>query len=76
MQKRTFVRIMIDSLLNNPFIKALNLLVNFCNNSAFYNKKELKFLTKMPLNKTETYGSYKNNKFIFKNQHSNGVQFK
>ena len=77
MQGRTFLRIMLDNLfINNPLSKAIAALVKFCNEQDYYYKKELKFLTKMPLNKTEAYGSYKNNKFIFKNQHSNGVQFK
>ncbi len=75
MQKRTFVRIMIDSLLNNPFIKALNLLVNFCNNSAFYNKKELKFLKKMPLKNKEAKSVYKN-KFVFDASQATGVYSK
>ena len=68
MQGRTFFRIMFDNLfVNNALCKAISSLVNFCNEQDYYYKKELKFLTKMPLNKTETYGSYKNNKFIFKN---------
>ena len=76
MQGRTFFRIMIDNLfVNNAFSKAIITLVNFCNEQSFYHRKELKFLEKMPLNKKDEYDVSKNNKFIFKSQHSNGVRF-
>lgn len=76
MQGRTFLRIMLDNLfINNPISKTIIALVNFCNEQNYYHKKELKFFTKVPLNKTEEYGTYKNNKFIFKNLHQNGVKF-
>ena len=67
MQGRTFLRIMLDNLfINNPLSKAIVALVNFCNEQNYYYRKELKFLTKMPLNKKEEYNIYKNEKFIFK----------
>ena len=66
MQGRTFFRIMFDNLLfNNSFCKAVIALVNFCNEQRYYKQKELKFLKKIPLNKTQTV-SY-TNKFIFSN---------
>ena len=75
MQVRTFLRIMFDNLfVNNAFSKALLSLVNFCNEQAYFSKKELKFLKKLPLNKIETENSYKT-KFIFKSNHKTGVDF-
>ena len=76
MQVRTFLRIMFDNLfVNNAFSKALLSLVNFCNEQAYFSKKELKFLKKLPLNKIETENSYKT-KFIFKSNHKTGVDYK
>ena len=75
MQKRTFFRILVDNLiLNNAFCKAIISLVNFCNEQSYYNKKELKFLKKMPLNKMEQKSSY--NKFVFKTPHKTGVDYR
>ena len=42
---------------------------------AYFSKKELKFLKKLPLNKIETENSYKT-KFIFKSNHKIGVDYK
>ena len=75
MHKRTFVRIMIDGILNNPICRAVMLLVNFCNNSMFYNKKNLKFLGKMPLKKEDKQMYYKN-RFIFDSSQATGVYTK
>lgn len=75
MQKRTFVRIMFDSIFNNPVVRAVQTLVNFCNNSSFYNKSELKFLKNMPLNYKEKEPVYKN-KFIFDASLAAGVNSK
>ena len=76
MQGRTFFRIMADSLfVNNAFCKALSALVNFCNEQRYFNKKELKFLKKMPLNNIEKDSSYKT-KFIFNSVHKSGVDYK
>lgn len=75
MQKRTFLRIMLDNLfVNNAFCKAIISLVNFCNEQSYYNKKELKFLKKMPLNKIENQNSY--NKFVFKTPQKTGVDYR
>ena len=49
MQGRTFFRIMLDIVLNNALVKSLASLVNFCNELRYYNRKELKFLKKMPI---------------------------
>ena len=76
MQGRTFFRILIDNLfVNNPVCKAVFTLVNFCNNSMLYNKKNLKFLKKMPLNKTRSELSYKN-RFIFESSYTYGANAK
>ena len=72
MQGRTFLRTMLDSILvNNAFCKAIVALVNFCNEQSYYNRKELKFLKKMPLNKTEQNIIY-DKRFLFNTQ-KNGV---
>ena len=76
MQGRTFYRIMVDSLfVNNPFCKAVSAFVNFCNNSVFYNKKNLKFLKNVPLLKKESEFEYKK-KFIFDSSYVCGVNSK
>ena len=76
MHGRTFFRIMIDTLfVNNPIGKALETLVNFCNNYAFYNHKKLKFLKKMPLDRKETLYNY-NKKFIFDSSNLSGANLK
>lgn len=64
MQGRTFFRIMLDIFLNNPLIKTLSNVVNFCNEIRYYNRKELKFLKKMPINNIAKDEYYKN-RFIF-----------
>jgi len=74
MKKRTFFRVLIDNLiLNNAFCKAVISFVNFCNEQSYYNKKELKFLKKMPLNKMEQNTPY--NKFVFKTPQKSGVDY-
>ena len=76
MQKRTFIRIMIDNLfVNNAFCKAVIALVNFCNEQSYYGKRELKFLKKMPLNKIRQENNYKT-KFIFNTTHKTGVDLR
>ena len=76
MQGRTFFRIMLDNLfVNNPLCKAIVALVNFCNEQNYYNRKELKFLNKMPLNNIQQDNSYQN-KFIFKAKHKTGVDYR
>ena len=64
MQGRTFLRIMLDILLNNALFKSVGALVKFCNEIRYCNKKELKFLEKMPINNISKENYYKN-KFIF-----------
>lgn len=76
MQGRTFFRIMIDSLfVNNPIGKAISALVKFCNNSTIYDKKNLKFLGKMPLTHEEPVLNY-SKKFIFDSSKICGVKSK
>ena len=76
MQGRTFFRIMIENLfINNAFCKALFALVNFCKEQTYYNKKELKFLKKMPLNNIENQKTYEK-RFLFNSNQSSGVSYK
>ncbi len=76
MQIRTFLRIMINNLfVNNALSKALASLVNFCNEQRYYNRKELKFLKKMPLNNIMDKNTY-SKKFIFNSTNKSGVSFK
>ena len=76
MNNRTFFRIMIDNIfLNNPVGRAISTLVNFCNNSTIYNKKNLKFLKKMPLVKKEPQITY-DKRFIFDSSYMCGVHNK
>ena len=76
MQGRTFFRIMIDNLfVNNALCKSIVALVNFCNEQSYFAKKELKFLKKMPLTKTEQDSSNKN-RFIFNSTYKTGVDYK
>lgn len=76
MRARTFFRIMIDNLfVNNPFCKAIIAVVNFCNEQNYYNRKELKFLKKMPLNNISKDSMYKT-RFIFNSTITSGVDKK
>ena len=76
MKGRTFLRIMLDNLfVNNAFCKVVNALVNFCNEQSYYNRKELKFLKKMPLNNIEESSSYQK-RFLFNNVYKSGVNQK
>ena len=76
MQGRTFLRIMLDNLfVNNAFCKAISALVNFCNEQSYYNRKELKFLNKMPLDKVEQDSVYQK-RFIFNSAHKTGVDLR
>ena len=76
MQGRTFFRIMLDNLfVNNAICKTLHALVNFCKEQAYYNKKELKFLKKMPLKNIEPELQYKK-PFIFSSKQTSGVNYK
>ena len=76
MQGRTFFRIMIDNLfVNNAIGKTIMALVNFCNEQSYYNKKELKFLQKLPLNKTTQKNKY-DNRFVFNTNPKIGANLK
>ncbi len=65
MRERTFLRIMLDIIFNNAFIKTIASIVNFCNEQRYYTGKELKFLKKMPLNNSVDKNNYYKNKFVF-----------
>lgn len=76
MLRRTFFRIIIDSLfVNNPIGRAVSTLVNFCNNSTIYNKKKLKFLKNVPLTKEEKQLAY-DKRFVFDSSYICGVNTK
>ena len=64
MQKRTFIRTMLDIFFSNAIAKALVSFVNFCNEQRYYNHRELKFLKNMPIKKIVKEDSYKKD-FIF-----------
>ena len=53
MQKRTFIRTMLDIFFDNAMVKSVASLVNFCNEQRYYNHHELKFLKNMPINNIE-----------------------
>ena len=76
MQGRTFLRIMFNNLfVNNALCRALVSFVNFCNEQRYYNRKELKFLKKMPLNNIRNNNTY-SKKFIFKSTNNSGASFR
>lgn len=64
MQKRTFIRTMLDIFFENAIAKALVSFVNFCNEQRYYNHRELKFLKNMPINRIVKEDNYKKD-FIF-----------
>ena len=70
MQGRTFFRIMLDIILNNAVFKSISSCVNFCNEIRYYNRKELKFLNKMPIHNVAKENYYKK-KFVFNSITSN-----
>ena len=63
MKNRTFIRSMLDLILNNPLCKAIQYIVNFCEESSYFGQKKLKFIPKMPIRDIRTK-NYKS-KFIF-----------
>ncbi len=75
MQGRTFFRVMLDIFLNNALFKAISSFVNFCNEIRYYNRKELKFLKKMPINNMAKENYYKN-RFVFNSITSNRTNSK
>ena len=76
MQGRTFFRIMIDNLfVNNAIGKTISALIKFCNEQSYYGKKELKFLQKMPLNRTEQIKKY-DERFLFNSNPKIGANSK
>ena len=64
MQKRTFIRTMLDIVFDNAMAKAVASLVNFCKEQQYYGIHELKFLKNLPINKTEITPI--ENRFLFK----------
>lgn len=64
MQKRTFIRTMLDIVFENAVVKTVASLVNFCKEQLYYNRQELKFLKNLPINKIEV--TPVQNKFLFK----------
>ena len=70
MQGRTFFRVMLDIILNNAIFKTIASCVNFCNEIRYYNRKELKFLKKMPITNIAKENYYKK-RFVFNSITSN-----
>ena len=66
MEKRTFIRTMIDLFFNNTFVKMIVSFVNFCYEQSYYRSKELKFFRNLPIMKVEKEEFYKN-KLLFSN---------
>jgi len=64
MQKRTFIRTMLDIIFDNAIAKTVASLVNFCKEQQYYNRHELKFFKNVPINKIEVQPVQK--KFVFK----------
>ncbi len=69
MKGRTFFRIMLDIIINNAVFKSIASGVNFCNEIRYYNRKELKFLKKMPINIAKE--NYYKKRFVFNSITSN-----
>ena len=65
MRERTFLRIMLDIIFNNAVFRTIASIVNFCNEQRYYNRKELKFLKKMPLNNNVVQNDYYKKRFVF-----------
>ena len=64
MQKRTFLRTMLDILFNNTFTKSVKYFVNFCYEQRLYAGHGLKFLKNMPINSIIEEERY-SNKLLF-----------
>ena len=63
MQKRTFIRTMLDIFFCNALVKSIVSVVNFCKEQRYYGSRELKFLKNLPIDKVETQVS---NRYVFK----------
>ena len=66
MEKRTFIRTMLDLFINNAFVKSIASIVNFCYEQSYYSYRELKFFKNMPINKIVKDENYQN-KLLFAN---------
>lgn len=75
MHTRTILRTILDILFDNAICKSIASFVNFCNEQRYYNRKELKFLKKIPLNNIPTENPYKN-KYIFNSITGNRTNYK
>ncbi len=63
MQKRTFIRTMLDIFLDNAIARTIASLVNFCKEQRYYGSRKLKFFKNMPISKVENQIS---NRYVFK----------
>ena len=76
MQKRTFLRIMMDILfVNNPISRTVLSVVNFCKEYNDFRYKNLKFSKTLPLYMTEKDVKHKNI-FIFDSSKAIGANSK
>ena len=64
MNNRTFLRTTLDIFLKSNIVSTIVALVNFCNEMHYNNKRELKFLGKMPIKNIEH--STIENRYLFK----------
>ena len=54
MHRRTFLRTMLDIFFNNPFVKAIESCVKFCNEQQYYHREKLKFSENLPIKRIES----------------------
>ena len=66
MEKRTFIRTMLDFFLGNTFVKTIVSFVNFCYEQTYYSHKELKFFKNLPIERVAKEENY-SSKLLFAN---------
>ena len=49
MEKRTFIRTLLDIFFENVIVKTITSIVKFCNEQAYFNQNKLKFSKNMPI---------------------------
>ena len=71
MQKRTFIRTMLDIFFGNAVAKSIAYVVNFCKEQRYYGSRELKFFKNMPIDnisdKSQTRYLFRNGKLTTEN---------
>ena len=64
MQKRTFIRTLLDIFFDNSVTRTICSIVKFCNEQQYFSHNKLKFSKNLPIGKLES-ASLKN-QFLFK----------